>query len=165
MRVGSAKAVALGGILAALATVIMCLGGLIPVATFVCPVLCLVILYLVCHLCGKRIGWAWYGAVSILAVLLGPDKEAAAVFAFLGWYPIVKPYLEKWPLSLMWKLLFFNIALAVMYWLLLSVFGLAEIAQEYAEFGLISGAIMVLLGNATFVLLDLLLNKIKNRLR
>jgi hypothetical protein len=63
----------------------------------------------------------------------------------------------------MWKLLFFNIALAVMYWLLLSVFGLAEIAQEYAEFGLISGAIMVLLGNATFVLLDLLLNKIKNR--
>ena len=165
MRVGSAKAVALGGILAALATVIMCLGGLIPVATFVCPALCLVILYLVCHLCGKRIGWAWYGAVSILAVLLGPDKEAAAVFAFLGWYPIVKPYLEKWPLSLMWKLLFFNIALAVMYWLLLSVFGLAEIAQEYAEFGLISGAIMVLLGNATFVLLDLLLNKIKNRLR
>ncbi len=165
MRVGSAKAVALGGILAALATVIMCLGGLIPVATFVCPVLCLVILYLVCHLCGKRIGWAWYGAVSILAVLLGPDKEAAAVFAFLGWYPIVKHYLEKWPLSLMWKLLFFNIALAVMYWLLLSVFGLAEIAQEYAEFGLISGAIMVLLGNATFVLLDLLLNKIKNRLR
>ena len=165
MRVGSAKAVALGGILAALATVIMCLGGLIPVATFVCPVLCLVILYLVCHLCGKRIGWAWYGAVSILAVLLGPDKEAAAVFAFLGWYPIVKPYLEKWPLSLLWKLLFFNIALAVMYWLLLSVFGLAEIAQEYAEFGLISGAIMVLLGNATFVLLDLLLNKIKNRLR
>ena len=165
MRVGSAKAVALGGILAALATVIMCLGGLIPVATFVCPVLCLVILYLVCYLCGKRIGWAWYGAVSILAVLLGPDKEAAAVFAFLGWYPIVKPYLEKWPLSLMWKLLFFNIALAVMYWLLLSVFGLAEIAQEYAEFGLISGAIMVLLGNVTFVLLDLLLNKIKNRLR
>ena len=165
MRVGSAKAVALGGILAALATVIMCLGGLIPVATFVCPVLCLVILYLVCHLCGKRIGWAWYGAVSILAVLLGPDKDAAAVFAFLGWYPIVKPYLEKWPLSLMWKLLFFNIALAVMYWLLLSVFGLAEIAQEYAEFGLISGAIMVLLGNATFVLLDLFLNKIKNRLR
>lgn len=165
MRVGSAKAVALGGILAALATVIMCLGGLIPVATFVCPVLCLVILYLVCHLCGKRIGWAWYGAVSILAVLLGADKEAAAVFAFLGWYPIVKPYLEKWPLSLMWKLLFFNIALAVTYWLLLSVFGLAEIAQEYAEFGLISGAIMVLLGNATFALLDLLLNKIKNRLR
>ena len=163
MRLGAAKAVALGGILAALAAVIMCLGGLIPVATFVCPSLCLVVLYLVCHLCGKRIGWAWYGAVSVLSLLLGPDKEAAAVFAFLGWYPIVKPYMEKWPLSLLWKLLFFNIALAVMYWLLLSVFGLTEVAQEYAEFGLISGAIMVLLGNVTFVLLDLLLNKIKNR--
>ena len=65
----------------------------------------------------------------------------------------------------MWKLLFFNIALAVMYWLPLCVFGLTEIALEYAEFGLASGVIMALLGNATFVLLDLLLNKIKNRLR
>jgi hypothetical protein len=162
-RRNHAAPIALGGVFAALAIVIMCMGGLIPVATFVCPAVCILLLETVRQNCSNRIGWAWYGAVSILAVLLGPDKEAAAVFAFLGWYPIVKPYLEKWPLSLMWKLLFFNIALAVMYWLLLSVFGLAEIAQEYAEFGLISGAIMVLLGNATFVLLDLLLNKIKNR--
>lgn len=164
MRLGAAKKVALGGIMAALATVIMCLGGLIPVATFVCPALCLAILYLVCNLCGKRIGWAWYGAVSILSVLLGPNKEAAAVFAFLGWYPILKPYLEKWPLSMLWKLLFFNAALAVMYFLLLYVLGLEQVAREYADFELVSAVIMALLGNATFVLLDLLLNKIKNRL-
>ena len=164
MRLGAAKTVALGGILAALAAVIMCLGGLIPVATFVCPALCLVLTFLVCHLCGKRIGWAWYGAVSILSLLLGPDKEAAAVFAFLGWYPIVKPYLERWPLSRLWKIVFFNSALAVMYWLLLGVFGLQEIAREYAEFGVISTVVMLLLGNVTFVLLDFLLNKIKNRL-
>ena len=163
MRQNSAKAVALGGVMAALALVVMCLGGLIPVATFVCPMLCMVLLQFVCQLCGKRIGWAGYGAVGILSALLAPDKEAAAVFLFLGWYPILKPYMDKWQFSLLWKLLFFNIALAVMYWLLLSVFGLAQIAQEYAEFGLISGAIMVLLGNVTFVLLDLLLNKIKNR--
>ena len=165
MRVNSAKAIALGGVLAALSLTIMCLGGLIPVATFVCPVLCLIILFLVCNLCGKRIGWAWYGAVSILSALLAPDKEAASVFVFLGWYPIVKPYLDKWVISLLWKILFFNAALAVMYWLLLSVFGLNEIASEYAEFGIISGIITILLGNATFVLLDLSLNKIKNRLK
>ena len=40
-RRSPAFAVALGGMLAALAVVIMCLGGLIPVATFVCPMLCL----------------------------------------------------------------------------------------------------------------------------
>lgn len=164
MKGNLAKPVALGGVMAALGLVIMCLGGLIPVATFVCPVLCMVILQLVCGHCGKRMGWAWYGTVSILSVLLAPDKEAAAIFVFLGWYPIVKPYMDKWKLSYLWKLIAFNAALALLYWLLLGVFGLKEIAQEYAEFGLISGAIMVLLGNATFVLLDLLLNKIKNRL-
>ena len=89
MRLGTAKVVALGGILAALAAVIMCLGGLIPVATFVCPLLCLVVLYLVCHLFGKRIGWAWYGAVSVLSLLLGPDKEAAAVFACVAVIPTI----------------------------------------------------------------------------
>ena len=41
--------------------------------------------------CGVRIAWAWYGAVAILSLLLAPDKEAAAVFAFLGYYPIVTP--------------------------------------------------------------------------
>ncbi len=164
MKGNLAKPVALGGVMAALGLVIMCLGGLIPVATFVCPVLCMVILQLVCGHCGKRMGWAWYGTVSILSVLLGPDKEAAAVFAFLGWYPIVKPYLERWPLSRLWKIVFFNSALAVMYWLLLGVFGLQEIAREYADFGVISTVVMLLLGNVTFVLLDFLLNKIKNRL-
>ncbi len=163
MRLTAAKAVALGGILAALATVIMCLGGLIPVATFVCPALCLVLLFLVCHLCGKRIGWAWYGAVSILSLLLGPDKEAAAVFAFLGWYPIVKPCLERWPLSWLWKIVFFNIALAVMYWLLLNVFGLEQIVQSYTGIGIAGYAALLVLGNVTFVLLDLALNNIKNR--
>ena len=35
-----ASVIALGGVMAALAVVIMSLGGLIPVATYVCPMLC-----------------------------------------------------------------------------------------------------------------------------
>ena len=75
-----AKSVALGGVMAALAVVIMCMGGIIPLATYVCPMLCAVLLAAVLRLTGRRIGWAWYGAVSLLSLLLGPDKEAAAVF-------------------------------------------------------------------------------------
>ena len=33
----NAKNMALGGVMAALAVVIMCMGGLIPLATYVCP--------------------------------------------------------------------------------------------------------------------------------
>ena len=82
--------------MAALAVVIMSLGTLIPVATFVCPVLCMLILQLVLKLCGSRIAWAWYGAVAILSLLMAPDKEAAAVFLFLGYYPVVKPRMDSY---------------------------------------------------------------------
>ena len=77
----SAKSVALGGMLAAVAVVVMCLGGLIPFATFVCPTICILVLQMVRSFTTNRIALAWYGAVSILCVLLAPDKEAAAVFA------------------------------------------------------------------------------------
>ena len=58
MRNDRVKAIALGGVLAALAVVIMCLGGLIAVATYVCPMLCAMLTYCVSRLCGRRIAWA-----------------------------------------------------------------------------------------------------------
>ena len=36
---------------------------------------CCLILQLVRSVNGDRIGWAWYGAVAILSVLMAPDKE------------------------------------------------------------------------------------------
>ena len=86
-----AYSVALGGLLAALAVVIMGLGTLIPIATYVCPMACIVLTQVVLIICGRRIAWAWYGAVAILSCLLAPDKEAAAVFAFLVFTPSSSP--------------------------------------------------------------------------
>lgn len=159
MKNSSAKTVALGGVLAALAVVIMCMGTLIPVATFVCPMLCMMILQLVRSLCGERIAWAWYGAVAILGVLMAPDKEAAAVFAFLGYYPIVKPKLDRLPLPLLWKLLLFNAAILLMYWLLLSVFGMTDLGDEFSDLGIAFTAVLLLMGNVIFILLDVLLGR------
>ena len=65
---------ALGGVFAALSLVIMGLGGMIPVATYVCPVMIMVLLQIVLTLCGSRIAWAWYGAVAILSLLISPYK-------------------------------------------------------------------------------------------
>ena len=159
MNRNSAKYVALGGVMAALAVVIMCLGGLIPLATFVCPMLCCLMVKLVLTLCGQRIAWAWYGAVAILCALLGPDKEAAAVFVFLGYYPIVKPKMDKLPLKWLWKVLYFNIVTLAMYALLVYVLGMAELAAEYREMGVILTVVTLLLGNLVFVLLDFLLGR------
>lgn len=156
-RRNSAAPIALGGVLAALAVAIMALGGMIPVATFVCPMLCMVLLTVVLSKCGERIAWAWYGAVAILSALLGPDKEAAAVFVALGYYPILKPKMDALRLKWLWKGLFFNAVILVMYWLLMHLFGMAQVAAEFEEMGTVMTLVTLLLGNITFFLLDRLL--------
>lgn len=159
MRRNSAKPMALGGILAALAVVIMCMGGMIPLATFICPMFCCLMVKLVKNLCGTRIAWAWYGAVALLSVLMGPDKEVAAVFVFLGYYPILKPKMDKLPLQWLWKLLYFNVVILAMYSLMIHLFGMADLAAEFAELGFVMRAVTLVLGNITFVMLDILLSR------
>ncbi len=154
----TAKQIALGGIIAALAVIIMSMGGLIPVATYVCPMLCTILQFVVLNFCGGRIAWAWYGAVSILSLLLGPDKEAAAVFVFIGYYPILKPKMDGLPTKWLWKGLFFNTAILAMYWLLIHLFGMAQVAAEFAELGRIMMAVMLVMGNVIFFLLDRILD-------
>lgn len=154
-----AYAIALGGSLAALAVTIMSLGTLIPIATYVCPVLCMVVLNILAMICGERIGWAWYGAVALLSALLAPDKEAATMFVFLGYYPLIKPKLDKTRLKWLWKILFFNVTILAAYWFLMHLLGMAAIAEEFREMGAVLTAAMLLLGNLTFFLLDRLLSR------
>ena len=160
----AAKNMALGGVLAALAVVIMCLGGLIPLATYTCPMLCCLLLKLVYQSCGRRIGWSWYGAVAILSLLMGPDKEAAAVFVFFGYYPLIKPMLDGLKLGWLLKAVLFNAAAVVMYALLIHLFGMAQVAAEFQEMGKILLIVTLALGNVTFFLLDRLLGmKLRRR--
>lgn len=157
MRNSIAGKIALGGVLAALAVVIMCLGGMIPLATFICPMLCAIIQHAVLRCCGQRIAWAWFGAVAILSLMLGPDKEAALVFCLIGCYPNLKLHFEKNKLCVLWKTLFFNGAICLLYGLLLKLFGMDTVMAEYEELGVIGLIFMLLLGNVSFFLLDRLL--------
>lgn len=156
---------ALGGMLAALAVVIMAMGGLIPVATYICPMLCALLLAYVCRFCGNRVGWAWYGAVMILSLLLCPDKEAAAVFAAFGYYPIIKPKIDKSALRWLWKAILFNTISILLYLLLIYVFGMIYILTEFQELGIAGLVITLLLGNVCFFLLDRVLNMIRFRMK
>ena len=159
MRNTPAKQIAFGGVFAALALVIMNLGSLIPVATYVCPMLCMLILAFVTKMCGNRIGWAWYGAVAILSCLMAPDKEAAAVFVFLGFYPILKPHFDRMRFPMIPKLLFFNVLILVMYWLLLKLLGMDRIAAEFAEMGKVLTVVMLVMGNLVFYMTDVALSR------
>ncbi len=149
-----AAPVAFGGMMAAAALVILCMGGLIPIATFVCPMLCMLLLDLVQSHCGRRIGWAWYVVVALLGVLLCPDREMAAVFLFLGYYPILRPRMEQMRFCWMWKLLLFNTAILLMYVVLIYLMGMEAILYEFRQAGAWVAAGMLVLGNGIFLVLD-----------
>lgn len=165
MRRNAASGVAFGGVMAALALVIMCLGTMIPLATYVCPMLCAVLLTVVLRFVGTRLAWAWFGAVAVLSVLLSPDKEAAAVFVFFGYYPIVKPWIDRRKASFLWKLALFNASIFLMYTILIRLLGIEQVAGDFAELGTVMAAVTLLLGNVTLFLLDIVLTRFGGRRR
>ncbi len=150
----ASRQMALGGMLTAVAVVIMCMGSIIPVNTYICPVLCILINRIVLERCGRRIGWCCYLATAILSLLLAPDREAALVYAFMGFYPMVRPWFEKLgPLSGPAKLVFFTLAGAASYGVLLFVMGAGAAMAE----GWLLTAVTVLLWDVLFLLVDRLL--------
>lgn len=165
MRKGIAQSVALGGVFAALAVVIMSLGTLIPFATYVCPMLCMLLCKILCRLRGDRMGWAFYGAVAVLSGLLAADKESAALFAVIGYYPMLQPLFDRSPWRLLWKLCYFNAVILLMYAALFHLLGMDQLRAEYRELGTWGMVIMLLLGNVVFFLFDKILARFRLRKR
>ena len=168
----NSKKIALTGMLCALAVAIMMMGGLIPLATYCCPALAGLMLIPIFVECGEKLSWCAYAAIAILSLMLCPDKEAALFFLFLGYYPIVRWRLEQirsTALRIIAKLGVFNIAVGLTYLLLIFLFRMDRIIQEYQEMGLILTAVCLLLGNITLLFYDRLLANITaiyvNRLR
>ena len=153
MQSNHTKVIALGGVLAAVAIVIMCLGGLIPGATYICPVLCTLLGNMIQKLCGRRHAWEWYSAVSLLSILLTPDKEAAIVYILLGYYPYIKPYFDKFKFRIIFKFLYFNFITIIAYLFMLWVFGQIQILDESAILGTMGILIVLILANVTFLCL------------
>ena len=155
------------GMMAALSVVILCLGGMIPLATFACPMLAM--LCLIPAVCEYGVGTALllYGAASILALLLGPDKEIALLYVFLGWYPGVRPRLEAIPWPVRWtvKCALFTLAVMAMYILVLHVFRLKAVVEEFAGYSTVMLLAMMALGNITFLIFDRVLDRMARAYR
>ena len=163
MRRKRTAQLALAAVLCALAVTVMMLGGLIPAATFCCPMLAgFLSIPILCE-CGAGMALCAWAAISILSCLLGPDKEAAAIYLFLGWYPVLRPKLEKLrqPLRFLLKLLIFNCAVFAVYSLLLFVLGLESLRAEFSDMGKIMLLVTLVLGNGIFILFDFVLPRLE----
>ena len=85
---------ALCGVLCALAVAFLWLSGVIPLSTYAWPILASATLLPAREECRKSYAWSCFAAAAVLGLLLCADKEAALVFCFLGYYPLVKPNLD-----------------------------------------------------------------------
>jgi hypothetical protein len=146
-----ARQMALGGMMTAVCVVIMTLGSVIPVNTYICPVLCILALRVVLERCGRKTGWCCYMATAILALLLAPDREAALVCAFLGYYPMIRDRFRR--TGIIGKLVFFTLAGAASYGMLLAIMG----AQAAMTEGWLMTVVTVILWDVLFLLVDRLL--------
>lgn len=150
---------AFAGMMTAVAVVIMSLGSLIPVNTYVCPVLCILIHRVVLERCGRRLSWCYYMAVALLSLLLAPDREAALVYVCLGYYPMIRPVFQRLHpvfLSTALKLVYFTLAGAAAYGLLMILMGMDVVMMEFGGAAWLL-VVAVLMWDLLFLLVDRLL--------
>ena len=156
------KLTALCGMLTALCVVILLPSSLIPVLTYVAPMLSGAVMCAVCEIAGKKYAFGVYAAAAVISMFILTDKEAALIFAlFFGYYPIICDALSKpkKAVSLILKLLIFNTSIILAS--VLAVYIFLVPVEEYTELGAITIPLYLAMGNAVFFLYDYSLARYK----
>jgi hypothetical protein len=151
------KRIVICGVLVALSVIILYLGCAIEVLDLtLSAVVALLVVVIVIEM-GHRYAWLAYVATSILSLIMLPQKTPAIFYAcFMGFYPIIKSYVERLSSTvLQWviKIAVGNAALVLML-LIIRVF----VPDEF-ETGLILISTYAL-GMIAFVMYDVALSKL-----
>ena len=156
------KELALASMFGALAVLFLFLGGVLPLAFYACPLLASACLLPVREECRKSYAWCCFSAAALLGLLLGPDKESALLFCFLGYYPLVQPGLDaikSRAARFLAKLGLYTVSIGTMYALIVLVFRLDAVMRELAETTPWLIAATVLMGAVLLFLYDELLRR------
>lgn len=160
----SSYVVAFGGIISAICLSLEFAIGIFPAFIYVFPMVCSLLMTILLDECGTKACAAAYASISILSLLICPDKEGAMLYAaFFGYYPIARQYIAKIPkkvLRIIIKLFMFNLAMVCTYLILIKIFGISDAAA--GESATWIWAAILLLGNIAFLLFDVALVRILN---
>lgn len=121
------KKIAACGLLCALAVVIMLIGSLIWVGLYAAPLLSIWLLLPIESLYGRKASFTAYIAVAAIALMILPDRELALFYCCFGWWPSVRPFVQrirKRPLRITVKVMIYLIVISVMLYLLYKVLGI-----------------------------------------
>lgn len=159
------KKIAFCGVMGAVMLILMLLGNVVPVATYAVPCLAGILMMVVAEECGEGYAWILYVGVSLLGLIVIADKELMLLFVLLmGYYPMLKRHIDKLrlrPVKWVIKLGIFCAAISLMYFILLVLFPVKEIAADFAGMGDIMLIILAVLAIFTFILFDILLDRLK----
>ena len=142
------KPLAFCAMMAALSVTVMLTGGLVPVFTYCSPLIASLLLIPVLLAYGTGKAWAVWFVSSVLALLIGADKEAAFFYCFLGWYPILKPALDRIGsriFRLAAKAAVFSGSVFAMYYLICFVLQIDEVLSSFSAVRWINIAFLVAL--------------------
>ena len=151
--------ITLCGIVAALSVVFMML-SYFPYLTYAVPAVTgLLTMMLVIEI---NVKWAFaaYIAASVLVFIFAEPESKLMYICLFGYYPIIKSLIERisrvaveWPL----KLLIFNTAALVIYFVLAKLFGVS--LDDFATLGKYGACIFLAFGNAVFVIYDIAVSR------
>lgn len=89
------RAIALGGITAALTFVLCWVGSVSNSARFIMPGVCGILLTVILRQTSPKVAWAVYGVSSVMLLLLPNRISAYAYILLLGYYPVLCEGLRK----------------------------------------------------------------------
>lgn len=155
--------VSLGGIVSAICLFAMFLTGMLPLFVYALPALAGALMIIIVVEIGIKWAFVTYATVGILSLFITPDKEAAVLFImFLGYYPIIKALFEKiksriaeWLL----KIVCFNISILVAYQIIIKVFGMVDVLEQFGDYGKYGALILLFFANIVFVIYDIALSR------
>lgn len=159
---------AIGGMITALSVVIL-MPTALDIFVYALPALAgMLTMFSVVEL-DKKWSTGVYTAVSLISLLLVPNKEAAVLYvAFFGYYPILKALLEsklpKAPEYIV-KFLVFNISVIAAYAVLIKILGmpfdeLMGLTEDSGPLTKYAAPVMLILGNIVFITYDIALTRI-----
>ncbi len=135
--------------------------AIIPFLTYALPAAAGLLIVPVVIEIDKKWALGVYVTVSILAILLVPDKEVAVMYtAFFGYYPVIKAVFEKHlppALSYLLKAVCFAGAMLSSYYLMIKFMGLE--LDELEEFGAFAVPLLLGMGLVAFILYDFVLTR------
>ena len=151
------KRIVVSGVLVALSVIILYLGCAIEVLDLTMSAIVSLLVVVIVIEMGYSYAWLTYVATAILSILLLPQKTPAIFYAcFMGFYPIIKSYVERMGSALArWvvKLVTGNAAIGLMF-LLMSYF----VPEEFEGEGIV--VITYILALAAFIMYDVALTKL-----